>query len=226
MHSFVATPILVLLGQAPIPDTELSPAPTEYRGHPLLLHGPSNTLLYKAADGTLCGHERWDVKTGQDADAGSINLNAIKKSTVPPLRALPRPATLSPAKRANDVEKTVYQLSNVTLKQFRRESTDSDYHLVLQSGSNANTTMIVEIPAPSCVDGGPFLDAIKKARATLDAKFPGSEGNFNWTKPGTKVTVRGVGFFDFSHQQTGAAPNQIELHPVTAICFGPNCKIQ
>jgi len=223
MHSFLVAPLLVLLGQGPIPDSELSPAPTTYRGHPLLLHGPSHTLLFKAADGTLCGHERWDVKTGQDADAASVNLTASTKSNLQTLRGFPKPKVLPPDNRANNVEKTAYLLSNVTLKQFRRESTDSDYHIVLQAGSS---TMIAEIPSPSCVDGGPFLDVIKKARAALDAKFPGAESNFNWTTPGTPVTVRGVGFFDFAHGQTGAAPNQIELHPVIAICFGQNCKFQ
>jgi hypothetical protein len=31
------------------------------------------------------------------------------------------------------------------------------------------------------------------------------------------VVVTGVGFFDFLHGQTGAAPNGIELHPVLKI---------
>ena len=29
-----------------------------------------------------------------------------------------------------------------------------------------------------------------------------------------RATIRGVGFFDFLHGQTGVAPNGIELHPV------------
>jgi hypothetical protein len=29
-----------------------------------------------------------------------------------------------------------------------------------------------------------------------------------------EATIRGVGFFDFLHGQTGVAPNGIELHPV------------
>jgi hypothetical protein len=33
------------------------------------------------------------------------------------------------------------------------------------------------------------------------------------------VRVTGIGFFDFAHGQTGAAPNQIELHPVLDIRF-------
>src|SRR5215472_961149 len=120
MHSFLAVPLLVVLGQGPIPEAELSPTPTVYRGHPLLFHGKTNTHVYKAPDGTLCGHERWDVKTGQDPDAASVNLTASTPSDVSKLRALKAPKVLPPANRANNVEKTVYVLSNVTLKQFRR----------------------------------------------------------------------------------------------------------
>jgi hypothetical protein len=29
-----------------------------------------------------------------------------------------------------------------------------------------------------------------------------------------RATIRGIGFFDFLHGQTGVAPNGIELHPV------------
>src|SRR5207245_1819994 len=34
------------------------------------------------------------------------------------------------------------------------------------------------------------------------------------------VQVRGVGFFDFLHGQTGVAPNGIEIHPVLNVSFG------
>jgi hypothetical protein len=34
-----------------------------------------------------------------------------------------------------------------------------------------------------------------------------------------RVNVRGLGFFDVLHGQTGVAANGIELHPVTRIRF-------
>ena len=38
----------------------------------------------------------------------------------------------------------------------------------------------------------------------------------------TKAEVMGVAFFDFSHHQTGVAPNEIELHPILAFkCLAP-----
>ena len=38
--------------------------------------------------------------------------------------------------------------------------------------------------------------------------------NSSFTHLTGKATIRGVGFFDFLHGQTGVAPNGIELHPV------------
>src|SRR5262249_32662393 len=35
------------------------------------------------------------------------------------------------------------------------------------------------------------------------------------------VQVTGIGFFDFAHNQHGAAPNVIELHPILDIVFNP-----
>jgi hypothetical protein len=36
----------------------------------------------------------------------------------------------------------------------------------------------------------------------------------------TPVTIKGVGFWDYIHGQTGVAPNGIEVHPVLDITFG------
>jgi hypothetical protein len=33
-------------------------------------------------------------------------------------------------------------------------------------------------------------------------------------EPTQTATIRAIGFFDFFHNQTGVAPNEIELHPV------------
>jgi hypothetical protein len=39
-------------------------------------------------------------------------------------------------------------------------------------------------------------------------------GGSSFTKLKGQATIRGIGFFDFFHNQTGVAPNEIELHPV------------
>jgi hypothetical protein len=42
----------------------------------------------------------------------------------------------------------------------------------------------------------------------------GVPGSSTFTKLKGRATIRGIGFFDFLHGQTGVAPNGIELHPV------------
>ena len=59
-----------------------------------------------------------------------------------------------------------------------------------------------------------------RARSEVDAKLNVSTSP---QYPSLTVTVRGVGFFDYSHGQIGVAPNAIELHPILQICFGQGC---
>jgi hypothetical protein len=63
------------------------------------------------------------------------------------------------------------------------------------------------------------VSQFRAARAVLIAKLgtpPSSYHKFATPEP---ITITGVGFFDFPHTQTGAAPNQIELHPVLKVVF-------
>jgi hypothetical protein len=99
----------------------------------------------------------------------------------------------------------------------KRES-DQDYHLVVGDG---RYTMIVEIADPACAGPNSMVaDEIASARRAFETHL--GDG---WAGNGEIISVAGVGFFDRPHNQTGAAFNQIELHPVTAICFGRNCKL-
>jgi hypothetical protein len=161
-----------------------------------------------------CGVERWAVKTGTDADAGLINLNATTATTISYLRGLPQPSTLPANNRIKPTETTVFQLQT-TLVEYKLE-TDSDYHLVVKDSSG--NTMIVEIPDPACVGASsPLLPGIRNARAEFDAKY---NATTSFQTANVPVTVTGVGFFDFLHGQTGVAPNGIELHAILDIKFG------
>ena len=161
-----------------------------------------------------CGVERWAVKTGTDAAASQVNMTA-QDTTIANLRAQPVPSGLgsNSGRFTGTAETQLYRLSNVTLTQYKLE-TDSDYHLVV--ADSTGTTMIVEIPAPSCVSGGPWASSITAARAAMDAKFTPSS---SFQTANVPVTITGVGFFDLLHGQTGVAPNGIELHAVLSICF-------
>ena len=83
--------------------------------------------------------------------------------------------------------------------------------------------MIVEIPAPNCVGAGsPFGPGVANARRQFDARFTATT---TFKSTSTPVTVRGVGFWDFLHGQTGVAPNGIEIHSVLNITFGTSAAL-
>lgn len=159
-----------------------------------------------------CGVERWAVKTGTDTTANLVNLTP-KDTTIASLRALAMPTSLPSTTRVpNSAETQTWRVS-ATLTEFKLE-TDSDLHLVLANSSGA--TMIVEIPSPSCDAGSLWSTQIAHSRNAFTAKFTPTS---TFKQANVPVVVTGVGMFDFAHGQTGAAPNQIELHPVLDICF-------
>lgn len=162
-----------------------------------------------------CGVERWSVKTGTDADVSKVNLNAPTNTTITAMRAFTAPNPIPPNNRITGPETTLWVI-NATLTLFKLES-DSDYHLVIQDASG--TTMITEIPSPTCVgSGSPFLPGITNARSEFDARFTATT---SFQTANIPVKVTGVGMFDFLHGQTGVAPNGIELHAVLDIVFNP-----
>jgi len=166
-----------------------------------------------------CGVERWSIKTGTDSGASSINLGSYVSTTIYNMLQSTHPASLPSNSRVSPRETTQYQLSG-TLTKYAKEG-DSDYHLVIQDG--AGRTMIVEIPAPNCVgSGSPFGPGVSNARRQFDARFTATT---SFKSTSTPVTVRGVGFWDFLHGQTGVAPNGIEIHSVLNITFGTSAAL-
>src|ERR1700733_389025 len=162
-----------------------------------------------------CGVERWSVKTGTDADVGSVNLSSMSSNTIVTLRSWTAPNPIPPNNRVSPYETTDWVI-NATLTEYKLE-TDSDYHLVIQDASG--NTMIAEIPDPACVGAGsPFAAKIQTARAAFDAKY---NATTSFQTANIPVQLTGVGMFDFLHGQTGVAPNGIELHPVLNIVFNP-----
>jgi hypothetical protein len=161
-----------------------------------------------------CGVERWSVKTGTDADAGLINLQSTTPTTIAWLTSLPAPTTLPANNRIQPTETTVFQL-HAMLTEYKLES-DSDYHLILSDASD--NTMIAEIASPACVGSSSvLLPGIQNARSEFDVQYTPTS---SFQTANVPVIVTGVGFFDFLHDQTGVAPNGIELHAVLDIQFG------
>ena len=173
-------------------------------------------------------HERWAVKTGADPDAQALTGQAATVSTIEALTALPVPAALPPNGRSDGAEKTVWSVQ-ATLTAYGAEA-DGDYHMVI--ADQAGRTMIAEIPKPGDIQGQSYFAAeIASARSTFDDHLQIKENAVQATSPGAGaspfqdvgigVTLVGLGFFDFNHNQRGVARNAIELHPVVNIAFTP-----
>ena len=178
------------------------------------------TFLFQTlALGQRCGVERWSVKTGTDSGASQVDMGNAQPTTIADLIALPAPSPLPTDTRFAPTEDTVFVV-NATLTDFKLEGGahgDSDYHLVLMD--EQGNTMVAEIPSPDCVGAGsPFATQITNARSTFDGQLTPTS---SFQTANVPVQVTGVGFFDFFHNQHGAAPNVIEIHPVLSIQFNP-----
>lgn len=161
---------------------------------------------------TTCGTERWPVKTLTDDDRHAVDLHA-RNATIRYLRHRPTPSVKPQTTRASTAERTTYRV-HARLREYVREA-DGDYHLVLSD--KAGRTIVAEIPDRTCVGHiSPVKAGIAKARARFDDQLDATTG-FKTTD--RRVVVKGVGFFDFFHGQTGMAPNDLELHPVTGLRF-------
>ena len=126
--------------------------------------------------------------------------------------------TGSHTRRTSGVERRAYKVKAQVVE--AQVSNDSDIHLVIAIRGHRTKTMIVEFPHPDCVRS-PFKRAqIRSARHQMFAECGSLSSSF--TDLGGRVRVRGVGFWDEIHGQTGVAPNGIELHPVLG--FAGHCR--
>jgi hypothetical protein len=161
---------------------------------------------------TTCGTERWPVKTVTDYDRLRVHLHPDDVS-IKSLRGQPGPTTKPQANRAGPVERHTYRV-HARLVDYVRED-DGDYHLVLRD--KQGRTIVAEIPSPSCVGSiSPVKRASRIARQRMDGHYAVTTA---FKTADRRVVVKGVGFFDFQHGQTGMAPNGLELHPVTGLRF-------
>ncbi len=171
------------------------------------------------------------MKTLTDEDAATVNLNPDTAKTVADLWAVAAPTTSSEDTRLNATEKQAFKF-RARLVGYKKEfdpsspkanKGDQDFHIVIADLQDPSKTMVVEIPDPTCggVCASPQLQKISDARKEFASKFPSDppDKDFRVVQGHVEVDVTGVGFFDFSHGQTGLAKNCIELHPVIAIRF-------
>ena len=178
-------------------------------------------LLLTALPVFPCGTERWTVKVGADPDAGALDTSKVHHTTLQYLVELPKPSHLPEDSRVNATERTVWEVQAQIIK-YKPEA-DGDFHVVIADAQGH--TMIVELPDSDCLNGSPFRKLANAARKHFEERFPPTKSKrMRSLKNGVKATIRGIGFFDKIHGQTGVAPNGIEIHPVLKICFeGEDC---
>ena len=153
-----------------------------------------------------CGVERWAVKTLTDVDAVRVDPLRVTPTTISALNTLAAHCSGLPDGRTFDEEFRVYEV--VGIVQLARNETDHDVHLALADPNDVTKTMVVEVVDPACATASTFMTIFANTR--LQYESLGSLG-------GRPVRVRGVGFYDFAHGQTGRSQSCIELHPVLSI---------
>jgi len=169
----------------------------------------------RATASIRCGVELWSIKTLTDSSASAVDLNP-RASTITQLNGLTPPSNESNTSRTRSTQEDNTYAISATLTGYRLEA-DSDYHLVLSSGSK---TMIAEIPDPACAQGSRVLSQITQAQTVFLAHHSVSSECFACLSE--PVTITGVLFFDLPHGQVGVADNAVELHPVISFSEGTN----
>jgi hypothetical protein len=156
--------------------------------------------------GPACGVERWPVKTLTDAAAIRVDLSTVIRTTIAELnRHTPRCSDL-PDDRTFAEEFRVYEV--VGLVQLTHDEGDRDVHVVLADPADPARTIVAEVVDPACAAASPMLTTFSNAR--VEYRNLGSA-------VGRQLRVRGVGFYDFAHGQTGRSESCLELHPVLNI---------
>ena len=164
---------------------------------------------------TTCGYWRWPVKTGSDATRYRVS-RTVTYTSVDYLDHLTPPAHFGSYAQDHRImwpEFHTWQIDGVTLIAVKLED-DGDLHLRLRSSTGKD--MIAEIPRPGCVSSASlWKTGIESARYAVTSRYWVSL--YYWHYMHRSINIRGLGFFDEEHNVTGAAPNDIELHPVIYI---------
>jgi hypothetical protein len=161
-----------------------------------------------------CGVERWPVKTLSDTDALRVNFAPVSSSVAILSSLLPHCGDGPDKARAYSEEFQVFEVVG-RITGVRAED-DRDFHVAIADPSDASATMVTEVADPGCsgASASPFGQQLQAARAGFDTLRAGRSLS---ALPGELVRVRGVGFYDFNHGQTGRSRSCIELHPVLSI---------
>lgn len=163
-----------------------------------------STSLPQTVPVVQCGFERWPVKVLRDKDTNQVEWKPIE-TTIAKLTRLPKPdVQYQYDHRIASEERHVYKVRAKLLQVLTEQ--DSDLHLLLADSADDQSRMIAEVPAPECAVGTGHEEEYRSARDAIGKLTLGS-----------MIEVTGMGFFDYLHDQSGAAQNGIELHPVLRV---------
>lgn len=172
----------------------------------------ADTFSQKETEAGCGGSERWQVKTLSDTGAKHISFSPLS-TNLRYLVSLSTPFPNPVMSRVSGLEDKTYSVTCWIIA--KKLETDNDYHLILSDGQN---TLIAEIPDPSCPSAASsgYASWFTQARNFIDVHLPSGDLTNIFFGP---VTVTGIAFIDPPHNQTGAAPNNLELHPVIQVSY-------
>lgn len=159
--------------------------------------------------GSKCGGAvRWDIKTMADEDSRGISASQARFVTIEDIAGIDEEMPAGGRNERQDFEKKVYTVRCHITHATKEE--DEDIHLILE---HDGWEMVGEIVFPYC-------ENIKHTgrKRTFEKVF---RDFAPWRKRGAykrcEWLVTGVAFMDHDHDQNGALPNGIELHPILSI---------
>ena len=194
--------------------TALSAGDAEVRASFDAQTGSQGISVLTPSGGLSCGVERWPVKTLSDSAASQVDLGSVQSVSIKDLNLMAAHCSGIPESRTFGAEFQVFETTGrVIVSQFED---DRDYHIALADPADAAYTAIVEAPDPAC--NGAAQSSLRpllvEARSQLDAIIAGRSLS---ALMGQTLRVRGVGFYDFNHGQTGRSQSCMELHPLIAV---------
>jgi hypothetical protein len=141
-----------------------------------------------------------------DADATRVDFTNVIATSVAAMNSFPQHCSRLPGSRTFVEEFRVYEITGRV--SVARNEGDRDVHLAVSDPNDPMQTIVTEVADPACAASSPYVSMLTSARAQYQALSP---------LAGKTVRIRGVGFYDFAHGQTGRSRSCIELHPILSI---------
>ena len=161
-----------------------------------------------------CGEERWPVKTLSDDDTAHINYSTPQASTIAQQVQMERPSGQMEERQPSEI--TDYSIPCYLIG-YKAEN-DQDIHLVIED-IQSGQTMVAEVVNPDCesVQQSSRYNELRDMHDWFINNVGTPDHHYYMLPQPLKITLTGIGFWDFHHGQTGMAANGREIHPVLSM---------